>query len=62
MTDAEFAADRFHERQDRWPGSKFKPPKGVVREHDPALPKVIFYRFRDGSVARLDQATGDLIA
>jgi hypothetical protein len=54
MTEAEHAVDVFNARQDCWPGSKFKPPKRATSEHDPELPHVRFYRWPDGSVARLE--------
>ena len=62
MTEAEIAADRYHARQDAWPGSKFKPSARAVRETSALAPGAIFYRYPDGSVLRLDRATGDLVA
>lgn len=58
-SDAEIAVDAFHVRQDAWPSSKFKPPKRTRRETDPKLPGVVFYRFPDNSLARLEG--GDLV-
>lgn len=59
MSEAGTAADAYHARKASWPGSKFKPGRRVVRETDPTLPGVTFYRYSDGSLSRLGP-DGDL--
>lgn len=54
MNRAETAVERYHARLSQWPKSHFTKEHDAVREEDPALPGVRFYRYPDGSVARVD--------
>ena len=63
MTQAATAISRFHARP---MAVKFAPSKGshetrAKLELDPSLPNVRFYRFPDGSCARFDRDTGDVV-
>lgn len=52
MTLAETMVEDFHSR---WGSKKFNPRKSAVKEYDPILPGVTFYRFSDNSIVRVDR-------